>query len=96
MDDQVGLRSIGAAMAFTPCVVVMVLDVEQHVDGERFRDVRVNQFVIRRRQHARVLQLSHCVGLEIVTPNLVWRIALSRIEPAYLSSERSSGVPRLI
>ena len=42
------LRSVGQPMPLAPREVVVVLDVEQHLDAERARDVRVNQRVIRR------------------------------------------------
>ena len=46
MHDHFGLRSVRQPMPLAPREVVMVLDVEQHLDAERLRDVRVNQRVI--------------------------------------------------
>ena len=48
MHDDLGLRSVRKAMPLTPGEVVMVLDVEPHLDAQRARDVRVNQRMIRR------------------------------------------------
>ena len=47
MDDDFRFRSVGKAMALTPGKVVMVLDIEHHVDTKRPRNVCVNQLVIR-------------------------------------------------
>ena len=74
MHDELGLGAVGQLMTLAPREVVMVLDVEHHIDAERPGNVLMNQCVIRRRISAHQL---HC------RPVLLTRLR-RQIEPRQL------------